>query len=205
MQQMMIAAIVILWLAVVTLAVVVFALARQIGILHERLRPAGALTINRAVKAGEEARRLDVRTLNGEIVRIGGARDRAMLMFFVSPSCPICKVLLPTVKTSELAEADWLDVVYASDGDNEDHQAFTRRYGLDPSRYVVSELLGQTFGVSKLPYAVLIDNNGRVASLGLVNSREHLESLFNAKESGVTSIQDYLQRNTGDGSTAIGA
>jgi len=48
--------------------------------------------------------------------------------------------------------------------------------------------------VSKLPYAVLLDEAGRVASLGLVNSREHLESLFEAKERGVASIQDFLSR-----------
>jgi hypothetical protein len=45
-----------------------------------------------------------------------------------------------------------------------------------------------------LPYAVLLDEEGRVASLGLINSREHLESLFEAKEHGVASIQDYLAR-----------
>ena len=58
--------------------------------------------------------------------------------------------------------------------------------------FVLSEDLGRAFGVSKLPYAVLIDEAGRVASLGLVNSREHLESLFEAKERGVASLQDYL-------------
>jgi hypothetical protein len=41
---------------------------------------------------------------------------------------------------------------------------------------------------------VLLDEEGRVASLGLINSREHLESLFEAKEHGVASIQDYLAR-----------
>ena len=53
---------------------------------------------------------------------------------------------------------------------------------------------GRAFGVAKLPYAVLLDENGKVASLGLINSREHLESLFEAKERGVASIQDFLAR-----------
>ena len=59
---------------------------------------------------------------------------------------------------------------------------------------VLSEALGRSFGVAKLPYAVLLDESGRVASLGLVNNREHLESLFEAKERGVASIQDFLSR-----------
>ena len=37
----------------------------------------------------------------------------------------------------------------------------------------------------------------RLASLGLINSREHLESLFEAKERGVASIQDFLARRNG--------
>jgi methylamine dehydrogenase accessory protein MauD len=59
---------------------------------------------------------------------------------------------------------------------------------------VVSELLGKTFGVSKLPYAVLIDERGKIASMGIINSREHLDSLFEAKERKVASIQDYMSK-----------
>jgi hypothetical protein len=38
----------------------------------------------------------------------------------------------------------------------------------------------------------LIDAAGVVRSKGLVNSREHLESLFEASERGVASIQQFL-------------
>jgi methylamine dehydrogenase accessory protein MauD len=51
-----------------------------------------------------------------------------------------------------------------------------------------------TFGVSKLPYAVLIDATGVVRGHGLVNNREHAESLIEAMEEGVASIQDYMKR-----------
>jgi methylamine dehydrogenase accessory protein MauD len=50
-----------------------------------------------------------------------------------------------------------------------------------------------TYGVAKLPYAVPIDEEGIVAAQGLVNTREHLESLFEAQRHGVASIQDYLE------------
>jgi hypothetical protein len=49
--------------------------------------------------------------------------------------------------------------------------------------------------VSKLPYGVLIDEQGRIASLGIVNSREHLDSLFEAKERKVASIQEFVGRS----------
>ena len=34
---------------------------------------------------------------------------------------------------------------------------------------------------------------GVIRAKGLINSREHLDSLFNAKELGVGSVQDYLR------------
>src|SRR3989442_1320778 len=59
--------------------------------------------------------------------------------------------------------------------------------------YVLSPALGITYQVGKLPYAVLLDASGVVRSRGLVNTREHLESLFEAHERGVASIQDFLR------------
>jgi methylamine dehydrogenase accessory protein MauD len=64
---------------------------------------------------------------------------------------------------------------------------------------VVSPVVGMTYQVGKLPYAVLIDELGIVRAKGLVNSREHLESLLVAKETGYASIQAYLD---GDGKAA---
>jgi methylamine dehydrogenase accessory protein MauD len=58
---------------------------------------------------------------------------------------------------------------------------------------VLSAELGLTYRVGKLPYAVLIDEAGVIRAKGLINTREHLESLLEAKELGVASIQDYLQ------------
>ena len=49
------------------------------------------------------------------------------------------------------------------------------------------------YRVSRLPYAVLLDEKGVIRAKGLVNSREQLESLFNAKELGVGSVQEYLR------------
>jgi hypothetical protein len=39
---------------------------------------------------------------------------------------------------------------------------------------------------------VLLDGAGVVRAKGLVNTREHLESLFEAKERGVASLQDFV-------------
>jgi hypothetical protein len=39
----------------------------------------------------------------------------------------------------------------------------------------------------------LIDPEGVIRSKGIVNSREHLESLLVAQETGYASMQDYLR------------
>lgn len=186
---------ILLWIAVVVLAVLVAALARQVGVLHERIAPAGALTLHRKVNVGDTAPTMTLETLEGREVAIGGKRERrGQLIFFLSPDCPVCKTLLPVVRSASGAERGWLDVVLASDGDPPAHRRLVIAEGLAGFDYVLSEELGRALGVSKLPYAVLIDEEGNIASLGLVNNREHLESLFEAKERRVASIQEYLAR-----------
>lgn len=186
---------ILLWIAVAVLGVLVAALARQVGVLHERIAPAGALTLHQKVNVGDKAPAMTLDTLEGKQVAIGGNRQqRGQLIFFLSPDCPVCKTLLPVVRSASGAERGWLDVVLASDGDPAAHRRLVMAEGLAGFDYVLSEQLGRSLGVSKLPYAVLIDEEGNIASLGLVNNREHLESLFEAKERRVASIQEYLAR-----------
>jgi methylamine dehydrogenase accessory protein MauD len=191
-MELLTTAVVVLWILVVILVVVVFALARQVGVLYERVAPAGALMINQQLKAGDPAPRIAVQSLAGKTFEVGDTQAGAQLLFFLAPDCPICKSLLPVLKTMQRAEPD-VDIVLLSDGETEaEHQAYVAAQNLEQFDYALSEVVGRSYGVSKLPYAVLIDQKGTIASLGIVNSREHLESLFEAQRMGVASIQDYL-------------
>jgi methylamine dehydrogenase accessory protein MauD len=186
---------VVLWVVVVALCFVVLALVRQLGVLHERISPVGALMLAKGLRVGELAPAVPVTDLEGRAVAIGGARSdgRTQLLMFVSPTCPVCKTLLSVLKSSRKSEQSWLDVVLASDGDLAEQQAFVREHGLDVFPYVVSAPLGISYQVSRLPYAVLIDAEGVLRARGIINSREHLESLFEAQRLGVASLQDYLE------------
>jgi methylamine dehydrogenase accessory protein MauD len=188
-----------LWAVVLALLVAVFALARQIGILYERVAPMGALMIDTGPKVGEAAPRLDVPSLHGGSVSIGAAAQHSQLLFFLSPTCPVCKKLLPILKSIAGAESSWLRLVFASDGETPEHQAFAKRVGLEAFPYLLSTELGMAFRIGKLPYAVLLDEGGRVRAKGLVNSREQLESLFTAKELGVASVQAFLDGQASQG------
>jgi methylamine dehydrogenase accessory protein MauD len=187
-----------LWVLVVVLALVVVALTRQIGLLHERVAPVGALAIERGPKVGEAAPELALPSLRGATVRLGGEESRARrtLLFFLSPTCPVCKTLLPTLRRISREQSPELRIVYASDGVPEEHQAFVREHGLADADYVLSQELGMRFEVSKLPFAVLIDAAGVVRAKGIVNTREHLESLFEADRLEVGSLQQYIARES---------
>jgi methylamine dehydrogenase accessory protein MauD len=186
---------VVLWIVVVALAAVVVALVRQIGVLHERVFPVGALVMPGGPKVGEAAPLVSANDLAGRPVRIGGVDDagRRTLLFFVSPTCPVCKTLLPIVRGLAATAVPPTRLVLASDGAPAEHQAFVARAGLADLPYLVSSELGLAHHVGKLPFAVLIDERGVVRAKGLVNTREHVESLFEAARLGVASMQDYLQ------------
>lgn len=183
------------WLFVLGLTVAVLALARQIGVLHERIRPVGALALGHALKAGEVAPEFKLAGLSGGAVVLGGAspQGRATLLFFLSPTCPVCKVLLPVVKSVQDSARAWLRIVLASDGDAPEHLEFIRQHSLERFPYVLSTQVGMAYQVVKLPYAVLIGVDGSIVAHGLINNREHLESLFEAARLGHATTQDYLQ------------
>jgi methylamine dehydrogenase accessory protein MauD len=185
---------VVLWIVVICLVFVLLALTRQLGVLHERIAPAGALMINRGPAIGEAVAALDVVDLQGRELRIGAASGagRSTLILFLSPTCPVCKTLLPVLRSSRAQERDWLDVVLASDGEPAQHRQFVLDHQLADFPYVLSPALGLSYQVNRLPFAALIDQAGVLRARGLVNSREHLESLFEAQRLGVASLQEYF-------------
>lgn len=183
-----------LWVVLLALVVVVLALARQIGILYERIAPMGALMMDQGPKVGEAAPIFNLDSIGGGKLQVGGNRGRSQLLFFLSPTCPVCKKLLPVLKSIRQDESAWLDVVLASDGELPAHAEFYKKAELQDFPYALSTDLGMTYRIAKLPYAVLIGEDGAIRGKGLVNSREQLESLFAAKEAGVASIQEYIDQ-----------
>ena len=186
---------IVLWFVVLALLVALLAVIRQLGVLHERIAPTGALMLAKGLKVGDGAPQVPVHDLEGAPRNIGepSSNGRATLLMFVSPTCPVCKSLLPVLKSSLTAERDWLDIVLASDGDLNSQREFVRSQKLGWIPYVVSTPLGITYQVSRLPFAVLIDAQGILRARGIVNSREHLESIFEAKRLGFGSIQAYFE------------
>lgn len=195
MNEALIISNILLWAVVLALLVTVLALSRQIGILYERIAPMGALMLDQGPKVGDASPRFNLESLSGTSVAVGlSAQKKSQLLFFLSPTCPVCKKLLPILKSISVSERSWLELVFASDGDRPEQVEFYRRVGLTDFPYVLSTELGMAFQVGRLPYAILIDEDGRIRGKGLVNSREQIESLFTAKELGVASVQEFIDQ-----------
>lgn len=194
MTTTLIVATVLLWIVVGALILTVLALSRQIGVLYERVAPMGALTMDKGPSVGDESPRFEVDDIVGKAVRIGYPGRKSQLLFFVSPSCPVCKKMLPIVKSVSGTEGGWLDIVLVSDGDPIKQNSFYKRAELQQFPYVLSAEVGMRFQIGRIPYGMLINENGIVSAKGLINSREQLESLFTAKELGVGSAQEWLAR-----------
>ena len=121
---------VILWVLVIVLALIVLALARQVGILHERVAPAGALMPTSGPKVGELTEAMTLNDIHGKELVIGGVNPDgdATFVMFISPTCPVCRTLVPTAIS--LAGHEDVDLVFASDGDSVGrHRAYVEEIG----------------------------------------------------------------------------
>ena len=183
------------WVVILGLGLALLALARQVGVLHVRLAPAGALLSGKGPVVGEAAPVLDALTMEGVSIAIGKPLGKGLkqLLLFVSPHCPLCKELIPIAKN--FAKTEKLDIIFVGDDDPDVQRAMIARLEMGGLPFVNSSIVGRSFHVDRLPHAVLIGGDGVLLSKGLVNSREHLESLVTAHEMGVVSVQDYLKNS----------
>ena len=189
---------IVLWVFVGILTLAVLALARQVGVLNQRVAPAGALMPTTGPKVGELTEAVDADDLAGTAHRIGGPSADDTLVLFISPTCPGVQ---GAAAGREVAQRGGEPAtVVASDGfDAARHRTFAKDVGLERYPYVLSQALGMRYGVSRLPFAVLIGADGVLRGRGLVNSREHLESLVESWRTGVATLQEYVQEIGGVG------
>ena len=192
MLQALLVSTVVSWIVILLLGVALLALARQVGVLHMRVAPAGALTTSAGPAVGSAAAAIPATTIEGTRTTVGGHLHGVplRLLMFVSPSCPLCKNLIPVAKS--FARDERVQLIFIGDDDAAAQRQMIAEHGLGGYQFINGPDVGQAYEVAKLPYAVLMDEHGTILSKGLVNSREHLESLIIAHEMGIQSVQDYI-------------
>ena len=186
----------------------VLALARQIGVLHERIAPVGALITDDGPAVGQMVPRFEMRTVGGLQASVGGpAPDALRLLLFVAHDCPVCKRIVPLAQRVARAEArrDPVTLVLIGDDDPVPLRAMRDRFGVPDSNFLLGAAPGIALHIGRLPYGVLLDSGSVIRAKGLVNTREHLESLLAAHETGHPSVQSFLRRHANAGETSDAA
>jgi methylamine dehydrogenase accessory protein MauD len=170
---------IVLWFLVIVLCVVVVALARQIGTLHLRLGPRGALELDdEGPPLGEAPPPLGATDLTGSPVTIGGAGEPQLLLF-VSPTCRVCEDLLPATAVVA-AKRDLVPYVIT----DADEAGAARLLDRKPKARVVSSAEAtRRYAVPGTPYAVVLDSSGVVRAKGTVNNLEQMEGLVETARS----------------------
>jgi methylamine dehydrogenase accessory protein MauD len=188
-----------LWVLVTVLAVLVVALVRQVGTLHLRMGPRGALELDEeGPPLGEAPEPMAATDLDGRPVSIGGPGP-GQLVLFVSPGCPICREVLPGVPAA--ARAGRLEPLVVTDTDEVEEMAAYARDGF-AAPVVARPGVGDRYGVPGTPYAVVFDTTGVVQAKGTVNNLEQIEGLVDTAR---RRVEHAAIGNGGQGSAARGA
>lgn len=172
-----------LWLVTGFLLLTVFALARQIGLLHKRIAPFGARMTNAGVKIGERAPEVKAVDMAGQPLVLGSNRTKQTLVVFISASCASCAEMAPALRSIWKSERSQLDLVLVSLEESATlNQEFIAEHKLSGIPYIASRDTALAYGVMNAPYGILFDQQGVVRAKGVVNHMEHLESLLNAAQ-----------------------
>ncbi|WP_408740734.1 methylamine utilization protein MauD [Acetobacter sp. LMG 32666] len=168
--------------------------------LFQEIAPVGALTNARGPQPGDACPTGTFATLDGQTMPLaGGATPR--LLLFVSATCPISRKVIPLARN--FCATEQLELVLAGDDNPVVQTHFAQQTGTLPARFINDPALGRALEVDKLPAAFLLDQQGVLIARGLVNNREHLESLLNAWESGFGTVQAYITHTRKAGRAAV--
>jgi methylamine dehydrogenase accessory protein MauD len=161
----------VLWLAVAVLAVLVVALAREVGALHLRLGPRGALEIDtEGPEIGAVVPPLDASAVDGRTTRIGGP-GATRLYLFASPTCGICRDVLPAMPHLLGGALDGAIVAEAPARDLDRWRSLDVAVVSSPEAFLA-------YSVPGTPYAVVLDDRGAVLAKGTPNDPAQLEGLL---------------------------
>lgn len=180
---------VVLWLLVLSLGVVVVALARQIGTLHLRLGPRGALEVDdEGPPLGTSLPEMDAEDIEGRPRSVGGPGEPQLLLF-TSPGCMVCKQVLPSI--SVVARHGELAPYVLTDVDREEARLAYGRENFGAPVLSAKEITA-AYGVPGTPYVVVTDRLGVVRAKGTVNNLEQMEGLIDTALAriGTTTQED---------------
>lgn len=171
--------IIVLWVAVICLAVIVLGVTRQVTPYLERIpagqaEPAGPLSSGPPV--GELLPQFTGRDGEGNVVTAADLLGRPSLLVMLHSSCGPCRILAGELATADLGElADRLTVVTDPDGTQDMRLPVGLRVVLQ-----VNDEISAALGVRVTPFAIALDEQGTVRAKRAANTLEQLIALDRA-------------------------
>lgn len=154
------------------------------GTLHLRLGPRGALELDdEGPPLWEAPRYVETRDRNGNPVTVGGPGTPQFLLF-VSPDCPICREVVPSL--SAVAQGGPFSpylISYSSERNGLNEYARAGR----STPLIHGPEIAEAYGIPGTPYAVVLDRLGVVRAKGTVNNLEQMEGLA---DTALARLQD---------------
>jgi peroxiredoxin len=123
------------------------------------------VALNYAVrKIGEPAPSFALKDLSDKLVTLQDLRGSSTLLLFWNPRCKICKTMVDDLKAWEAqATADAPKLVFVANGQPKEIRALNKNFR-SQTLLDTSFDLAPLFGTKFTPSAILIDNEGRIAS-----------------------------------------
>jgi methylamine dehydrogenase accessory protein MauD len=183
----------VLWIMVLLLSAVTFALVRQVGLIHQRIPPTGARMLNVGPPVGSEVPSFDELSIDGKPTTLA-ASGRKTLLVFVSSQCDSCAELAPALKSFARSERARLDTILIARSSVPEMREFSRENRLEGVPIIASMELVEKFQVNNTPYGLLVSEDGILITKGIVNTLEHLTSMAHAAELEVDSLETLIER-----------
>jgi methylamine dehydrogenase accessory protein MauD len=181
MNGIWLASYVALWLLVAAETLVFLALLRQVGVLHTRIGPRGAMTME-GPGLGDLAPSEGFPTVDGRDFVFRASNPQARLVaLFVDPSCSACDAVMTSFRTFVRSMKQSIEGVVVVAAEPSDAASWSRkRHWKGP--VIASTRPLEVLKIPSTPFAVTFDANGRILAAGLVNSLEQLESLIETEK-----------------------
>lgn len=178
MNSWWIVSLIVLWVLVCVVAVTEVVLLRQMGLLYLRLGGSlGALQDSSGPQLGAGLPIGQVFDQTGVLRSLVPPRGQQKILVFMSPTCSLCDVLIPELPAFAHSVRTAAELLVLLSADDRTGKLAGWRPGRPP--VVVDPSLMDIFEIPSLPYAVTVNDAGRVASKGLINDLVQLDSLLN--------------------------
>jgi methylamine dehydrogenase accessory protein MauD len=175
-----------LWLVALFLGFLLLGTLRALGLLRWRLEQLEATTPTRlgrsGLKPGKKAPDFTLRSLAGPEVSLHDFAGRKVFLVFTQAGCGPCQQIMPEL--NRLAGRD-LQVLVANRGDAEAARHLVPD-GQPPFPVLIQDGLdlSRKYEAFATPFAFLIDDQGTIASKGIITCKQHIGYVLSAADGG---------------------